>query len=199
MENFIGALVTIVFIYISIVNLADFKITKKELLIMIGITQVATIPIYVYWRFLSFIPINIIAIIFLYRKNKKPVIGAIVSLLSTLVAVISDYIVSFIRMFIIGMNFNIDFQNHIMYIIFFLADCIMIFIISKLIGILINKKIQLSRVEFKRKFGILIIVSLLLTLIIFYTNIILGSNNGFTTEIIELNGTLFLFILYCYL
>lgn len=149
MENFIGALVTIVFIYISIVNLADFKITKKELLIMIGITQVATIPIYVYWRFLSFIPINIIAIIFLYRKNKKPVIGAIVSLLSTLVAVISDYIVSFIRMFIIGMNFNIDFQNHIMYIIFFLADCIMIFIISKLIGILINKKIQLSRVELR--------------------------------------------------
>lgn len=111
MENFIGALVTIVFIYISIVNLADFKITKKELLIMIGITQVATIPIYVYWRFLSFIPINIIAIIFLYRKNKKPVIGAIVSLLSTLVAVISDYIVSFIRMFIIGMNFNIDFSK----------------------------------------------------------------------------------------
>ena len=191
MENFTGTLGTILFIYISIINLVNFKITKKELAIIIGITQLITLPIYIYLRFLSIIPINIIIIIYLYKKTSKPFISISLPLISTLIAVISDYIVSFIRLFIIGMNSNINFEDYIAFIGCFLADCIFIFIISKLLGSFINKKIGLFNIEIKSRFVFLIISTLLLTLIIFYANIILESYDGFTDKIIKLNGILF--------
>lgn len=191
MEGFISALGTIVFIYISIINLVDFKIHKKDLIIVGIITQCIVFPIYINWRFLAFIPINIIAIFFLYKKINKLTTAIIISLLATLIAVISDYLVSFIRIFIIGMNFNVSFKDYIIFVAYFVADCMVMFIISKLLGYLIKKKMKLSSLEFTGKFGFLIISILLLTLIIFYANIILGSNDGFTTKIIELNGILF--------
>lgn len=191
MENFIGTLSTIVFIHISAVNLLDFKICKRDFFILIGITQFITFPFYAYYRFLAFIPINIIMIIFLYKKTKKLFISAVLPLLSTLIAVISDYVVSFIRIFIMGMNFNITLNDYTAFMTCVLSDCIVIFIISKLIGIFLNKKLKLFRSEFKGNFKFLIIFSLVLTLIIFYANIILGSTEGFTNEIIRLNGTLF--------
>lgn len=191
MENFIGALGTIIFIYISIINLADFNISKKELIAIITLTQLIIFPIYINWRFFSIIPLNIIAIIFLYKKTNKQILSAILALISTLIAVIADYIVSFIRMFIIGMNFNINFKDYYIYLLCFIANCIVIFAISKLLGILINKKIKISSMEFRGKFGVLIVSSLLLTLVIFYLNIILGSKDGFTVKIIEMNGILF--------
>lgn len=191
MEAFMSTLGTIIFIYISIINLVNFKLTKKELFMILGITQIITFPIYILYRFSSIIPINAIAILFLYMKTKKTFISVVLPLTSTIVAVISDYIISFILMFIEGMNFNINFQSDIDLIIRFSADCIVIFILSKLIGILINKKIKISKLEFKGKFAALIISTLLLTLIIFYTNIILGSEDKFTNTIIESNGILF--------
>lgn len=191
MVKIIGEFIGIIYIYLAIINLTDFKITKKELVAVMSITQLMTFPIYINWRFLSVIPVNIIAMIFLNKKSNKLVISIILPLTSTIIAVISDYIVSFFRMFIIGIGFNIMLKDCITSTVCFIADCIVIFIISKVLGIIINKRIKLSQMELKGKLGFLTVSSLLLTLIIFYSNIILGSNDGFTTEIIELNGILF--------
>lgn len=191
MDNFFGALSTIIFINIAMINLVDFKISKKEFITLIGISQLITLPTYIFFRFFSFIPINIIIVIYLYKKTEKKFVSISLPLISTLIAVISDYIVSFIIIFILGMNFNISFQNYIEFTGRVLADFIVIFIISKLLGILINKKIKLFKIEINNRFAFLIISNLLLTLIIFYSNIILGSNDGFTSEIIKLNGILF--------
>lgn len=191
MENFFSALSTIIFINVAMINLIYFKISKKKFFILISISQLVTFPIYIFFRFLSFIPINIIIMIYLYKKTKKSFISISIPVISTLIAVISDYIVSFIRIFIIGMNFDITFENYIAFIGCVLADCIVIFIISKLLGSFLNKKIEIYKIEINSKFVFLIISALLLTLIIFYANIILGSKDGFTTKIIELNGILF--------
>ncbi|MBW6411704.1 sensor histidine kinase [Clostridium weizhouense] len=191
MNNFFGALSTIIFINIAMLNLIYFKISKKELFILISISQLVTLPIYILYRFISFIPINIIIMIYLYKKTNKSFSSISTPIISTLIAVISDYIVSFIRIFIIGMNFDVTFENNIAFIGCVLADCIIIFIISKLLGNFINKKLEIYKIQINRKFVFLIISALLLTLIIFYSNIILGSKDGFNTEIIKLNGILF--------
>lgn len=191
MDYFINMMITVIYIYISLITISNLKFTKKEIVLMICMTQLITLPLSIYFSFLIMIPLNIITIFFLYKKSKKTFISIVLSLTSTIIAVISDYIVSFIRIFIIGMNFNIIFQDHIIFLMCFLADCIVIFIISKLLGFFINKKIELYKIKINNKFVFLILSALLLTLIIFYANIILGSKDGFTTEIIKLNGILF--------
>lgn len=191
MDYFINMMITVIYIYISLITISNLTFTKKEILKMICITQLITYPLSIYFSFLIMIPLNIITTFFLYKKSKKKFISIILSLTSTIIAVISDYIVSFIRIFIIGMNFNIIFQDHIIFLMCFLADCIVIFIISKLLGFFINKKIELYKIKINNKFVFLILSALLLTLIIFYANIILGSKDSFTTEIIKLNGILF--------
>ena len=191
MDYFINMMITVIYIYISLITISNLKFTKKEIVTMIFVTQLITFPLSIYFSFLIIIPLNIITIFFLYKKSKKTFINIVVSLTSTIIAVISDYIVSFIRIFIIGMNFNIIFQDHIIFLMCFLADCIVIFIISKLLRSFLNKKIEMYKIEINSKFVFLIISALLLTLIIFYANIILGSKDGFTNEIIELNGILF--------
>ncbi|WP_459480279.1 sensor histidine kinase [Clostridium saccharoperbutylacetonicum] len=191
MESFFGSLSTIIFINVAMINLIYFKISKKELFLLISISQLITVPVYTFFRFISFIPINILIMIYLYKKTNKSFSSISTPIISTLIAVISDYIVSFIRIFIIGMNFDVTFQNPIAFIGCVLADCIVIFIISKSLGSLINKKFEIYKIQINNKFVLLIISALLLTLIIFYLNIILGSKDGFTNEIIELNGILF--------
>lgn len=191
MDNFFESLSTIIFINVAMINLIYFKISKKGLFILIIISQIVTLPVYMFFPFISFIPINIILMIYLYKKTYDPFSSISTPIISTLIAVISDYIVSFIRIFILGMNFDITFKNHIAFIACVLADCIIIFFISKLLTRFTNKKIEISKIQINGKFAFLIISSLLLTLIIFYSNIILGSKDGFTNEIIKFNGVLF--------
>ncbi len=191
MSYFIDALISILFMYTALINLFCFKFTKKELLIAICSTQLIGLPFYIKLHFLSIIPLNIIAICFLYKKSKKVLISIITPLASTLIAILADYILSYIKIYIIGINPNPGYFNSSMYIITFISELLIIFIISKLSGILINKKIKISNIEFNGKLGTLTVLSFLLTLIIFYANILLGNNDGFTNEVIKLNGLLF--------
>ena len=145
MDNFFESLSTIIFINVAMINLIYFKISKKGLFILIIISQIVTLPVYVFFPFISFVPINIILMIYLYKKTYDPFSSISTPIISTLIAVISDYIVSFIRIFILGMNFDITFKNHIAFIACVLSDCIIIFIISKLLTRFTNKKIEIFR------------------------------------------------------
>lgn len=191
MEYFIGTLLTTIFIYISLINLICLKFDKKELLTVIFLTQLIGLPFYIKLRFLSIIPINIIAMIFLYKKYKNVIISIIVPLASTLISVLGDYILSYIKIYVLRINPDPGYLGSYMYTVSVVSDLLIIFMISKLIGCLINKKVKIFSIDFKIKFGFLIVISFLLTFIIFYTNIILGNNNGFSNEVIELNGLLF--------
>lgn len=191
MEYFIGTLLTTIFIYISLINLICLKFDKKELLAVILLTQLIGLPFYIKLRFLSIIPINIIAMIFLYKKYRNVIISIIVPLASTLISVLGDYILSYIKIYVLKINPDPGYLGSYMYTVSVVSDFLIIFMISKLIGRLINRKVKIFSIDFKIKFGFLIVMSFLLTLIIFYANIILGNDNGFSNEVIELNGLLF--------
>ncbi|WP_159413165.1 sensor histidine kinase [Ruminiclostridium josui] len=76
-----------------------------------------------------------------------------------------------------------------MYFIVATIDLIFMFLISRLLAEIINKKIKLSIFEIRGKIGLLIVVTLILTAIVFYTNIIFGPDQSGKTIMVK--GLLF--------
>jgi len=155
---------------------------------MILAAELIAVPVAQIEEFLAIIPMIIITGAILYKYDKNLMISIIIPIGAVLIGVVADYIVSntYISLFGINVtrgNFNIG----VALLEFFI--CIMI---SKGIGYLLNKKIKLTNINLKGKYGVLIVLSLLLTLIIFYTNIYLGSKAGFNEDVLRANGILFL-------
>ncbi|QLY80081.1 GHKL domain-containing protein [Clostridium intestinale] len=188
MPIYIQILVTVLLIYVSIINLVSYKLSLKDLFIMILAAELIAIPVAQIEEFLAIIPMIVITGVILYKYDKNLMISIIIPIGAVLIGVVADYIVSntYISLFGINVtrgNFNIG----VALLEFFI--CIMI---SKGIGYLLNKKIKLTNINLKGKYGVLIVLSLLLTLIIFYTNIYLGSKAGFNEDVLRANGILFL-------
>lgn len=188
MPIYIQILVTVLLIYVSIMNLVSYKLSLKDLFIMILAAELIAIPVAQIEEFLAIIPMIIITGVILYKYDKNLMISIIIPIGAVLIGVVADYIVSntYISLFGINVtrgNFNIG----VALLEFFI--CIMI---SKGIGYLLNKKIKLTNINLKGRYGVLIVLSLLLTLIIFYTNIYLGSKAGFNEDVLRANGILFL-------
>lgn len=199
MGTIIDMLVAIILLYTALINLIDIKFTKKELIIMLCLTELIGVPAYVNLGYFSAIPINFITIIFLYKRSRNIVLSIILPLISNLIAVVADYILEYMEISIFGKVINISIMNLPKYILNFIIQIVIIFIISKFIGDLINKKITISKLKLKGKSAILIIISVILTFIIFYINIILEDKNKFCNATIKINSVLFCiyFMLLC--
>lgn len=188
MPIYIQILVTVLLIYVSIMNLVSYKLSLKDLFIMILAAELIAIPVAQIEEFLAIIPMIIITGVILYKYDKNLMISIIIPIGAVLIGVVADYIVSntYISLFGINVtrgNFNIGVA---------LLEFFICITISKAIGYLLNKKIKLTNINLKGKYGVLIVLSLLLTLIIFYTNIYLGSKAGFNEDVLRANGILFL-------
>jgi two-component system sensor histidine kinase AgrC len=155
---------------------------------MILAAELIAIPVAQIEEFLAIIPMIVITGVILYKYDKNLMISIIMPIGAVLIGVVADYIVSntYISLFGINVtrgNFNIGVA---------LLEFFICIIISKVIGYLLNKRIKLTNINLKGKYGVLIVLSLLLTLIIFYTNIYLGSKAGFNEDVLRANGILFL-------
>ena len=188
MPIYIQILITVLLIYVSIINLVSYKLSLKDLFIMILAAELIAVPVAQMEEFLAIIPMIIITGVILYKYDKNLMISIIIPIGAVLIGVVADYIVSntYISLFGINVtrgNFNIGVA---------LLEFFICIVISKGIGYLLNKKIKLTNINLKGKYGVLIVLSLLLTLIIFYTNIYLGSKAGFNEDVLRANGILFL-------
>ncbi|WP_326512282.1 sensor histidine kinase [Clostridium intestinale] len=188
MPVYIQILITVLLIYVSIINLVSYKLSLKDLFIMILAAELIAVPVAQIEEFLAIIPMIIITGVILYKYDKNLMISIIIPIGAVLIGVVADYIVSntYISLFGINVtrgNFNIGVA---------LLEFFICIVISKGIGYLLNKKIKLTNINLKGKYGVLIVLSLLLTLIIFYTNIYLGSKAGFNEDVLRANGILFL-------
>lgn len=188
MPIYIQILITVLLIYVSIINLVSYKLSLKDLFIMILAAELIAIPVAQIEEFLAIIPMIVITGVILYKYDKNLMISIIMPIGAVLIGVVADYIVSntYISLFGINVtrgNFNIGVA---------LLEFFICITISKGIGYLLNKKIKLTNINLKGKYGVLIVLSLLLTLIIFYTNIYLGSKAGFNEDVLRANGILFL-------
>ena len=188
MPIYIQILITVLLIYVSIINLVIYKLSLKDLFIMILAAELIAVPVAQIEEFLAIIPMIIITGVILYKYDKNLMISIIIPIGAVLIGVVADYIVSntYISLFGINVtrgNFNIGVA---------LLEFFICITISKVIGYLLNKKIKLTNINLKGRYGVLIVLSLLLTLIIFYTNIYLGSKAGFNEDVLRANGILFL-------
>lgn len=190
--QFIQMLGTILILYVSVINLTSFKFKTKEIIFMVVLAQFVSFIFISIGEFISMIPVVIIPIFFLYKKSRSIIKGIAIIIVSLLIVIIADYLITNISIFLFGIGVDIVRKNIKLYWELFSIEFIVVFIISKLMGIAVNKENKISDMEFKGKFGVLILISLALTLTIFYTNIILGSAATYNDEIIKINGILFL-------
>lgn len=173
-------LISIVLIYISILNLNYDKLKIKKVLLAIFLSEFLGMLIISLngGQFCALIPVIVIAIIFLYKNNKSIVMSIIICLVSILLLVLCDSIISYFFIFIILKSNSTEMNGSIaQYLQFNSFMFILIFFISKLLRILMNKKLAIYKINFNKKSAALIILSVLLTFAIFYVNIILQANN----------------------
>jgi two-component system sensor histidine kinase AgrC len=140
-------------------------------------------------EFIALIPVIIIPILVIYINSKNIAKSILIPLVSIFICIISDYILSYIFMTVFKFDMAIESIN--IFWKFYIVELILVFIITKLLGILINKRMKISNLRIKGRFSFLIVVSSILTLIIFYSNIILEDKLGFESDIIKINAILF--------
>ncbi|GAA0077064.1 sensor histidine kinase [Clostridium sp. CTA-5] len=193
MNTYIAALGASVILFLLMLNLSSLKFNIKEFIGIISLGQCFNMIILLLnlSEYIVMIPMIVVPGFFIYKKNKNIAISVVLSITSILIYILSDYIIT---------NFFISFgigpkairESIKLYLILYALEFPMVFCTSKLLGNLINKKIKTSKLFLNRKFSILIIASLVLTTIIFYTNIIFEHNTNLRIELIKVNGILFL-------
>ncbi|GFP74621.1 sensor histidine kinase [Clostridium fungisolvens] len=194
MTNFLDVLITIFLLFIAIMNLATLKFTKKEAITIIIATLIIAVPAGLFLSYLSIIPIDIAFMFFIYKKHGKIIVSILLPLLATIISVVSDYIVSCVNIYVFKIDINNSYNN-ITYIFSFIATVFVILIISRTVRGFIDRKLKAINFELTEKFSLIIILSLIVTLVIFYINIMLGGKLGFTNEILKLNSIIF--FIYC--
>lgn len=191
MEIYLKLLGTILFVYCSIINLSSFKLQIKNIILMISLTEIISSFFLLFGHFFALIPIIFIATTYLYINTKNIAKSIAICIFSLLIILLSNYIFSFVFVYIFHINIDVLELNYMFYFESFTAGFIFIFIVSKLFGIIINQKSKLNTITFSVKSVILLLLSLILTLIIFYTNIILQPENGSSNTLIKINLILF--------
>jgi two-component system sensor histidine kinase AgrC len=191
MQQYLMAFGSILVLYISIINLSSFKFKAKDFLLMIAASEIITAILLNISEFLTVIPMLIISVIYIYINSKNIVRSVAIPIISLIIFILSDYLITNICIIIFDINSDIIRENIKIYLILISVDALVIFLISKFLGIIINKKGKVSRLELKGKLGLLIVISLVLTVVIFYANIILELNVGSGNKRAQINGILF--------
>lgn len=191
MEKYLMSLGSILLIYTSIINLNSFKFKIKEVILMVTLAEGISGILFDVSEFVAVIPVLIIPSIFIYKDSKSIVRSISLPIISLIIAILFDYLMSYICFSVFSFNFKLIRSDIKLYCFACIINLIFIFLITKFLGVLINKKTKISNLKFKGKFGFLMIISLMLTIIIFYINIILESKYDIGSEIIKINGMLF--------
>lgn len=176
-------------IWLAVLNLISFKATGKEKLSLLLVISVVCCGTYFISESLAILGGTMVIIPCLYIKTKKIIQSVVVTILADISFFISDIIVYYFK--IIFTHTNIINKNSLSYLIMYLCGLIITFIISKIIGLILNKKFNISTLNLKGKSALLIILSLVVTFAIFLFNVIWGQNNGFTDESVKFNLILF--------
>lgn len=193
MQQYINMFGTIMLLYVSILNLSSIKFKFKEIIVVLCLTQViAGVTLAITGEFAAMVAILATAIVFLHIKSKKIIISISLPIVSVLICVILDSLISIVFIYIFKLDSQIINKKISIYWQFFVIEFILVFMISKILGLLVNKKSNISFLEIDGLFGVLLMISLMLTLIIFYTNIFMEPNSGYTKEGIRTNGILIL-------
>lgn len=182
---------TILYVYSSIISLSSVRLHIRQILFFIGITEITAVILLTAIQYAALIPILVIASIYLYINTKKLIISFSLSLFSVVIILLSDSISSFIFLIVLHINLQLLEQNNYFYLCAYIFGFIIILFFSKLFGFLISKNLYFRSNKLDTKNLLLILLALILTIMIFYTNIIVQPDNGFTPNYVKFNLILF--------
>ena len=192
MENLVNIFISIICIFISIMNLVTIKFTKKEVLIIISIAILGSLPFGYISPYLSIIPMNLILIFCLYKKTRNIGMSIVLPLTATIICVVATYILTFIAIYVFKINMGGNFRETNIYYVLSALIFPLIIVISNIVGMIINRKNVEQALRFKNRPLYLIVTMLVFTLIIFYINIIIEDNSKATNRAAQINVILFL-------
>lgn len=190
MLQFCYVFLTVLIMCLTLNNLSASKFNVKEKLQILIITDITVYFASCISQSLILLIATICLSILLYLKTKKFTISIGLPILSTLICAMSDMIVSYIESSVFNI-ISINNKNILDYFIIYSSCFIFTFIISKMLGMLINKNVHIRLEDIKGKSGLLIILSLVLTFSIILANIIIGQQNGITDKSVRINLILF--------
>ncbi|KQB78069.1 ATP-binding protein [Clostridium butyricum] len=193
----IAALGASIILFLSMINLSYIKFSFKEFILIIVLNQCLNINIILLnlSEFAVIISIFFILSMYICIKSKNVLAGIIIPISTIIIYVLIDYTITniFILLFSIGPE-SVR-ENNELYCYIYILEFFIMFIISRMLGYMLNRKTKMLDKYFyiNKRFNILLIISFLLTIITVYTNIILEHKSNFRIEFIKINGMLFLF------
>lgn len=190
MSDFINISLQTVTISLSIHILFHYQLNRKLLSILLVGSILLGYPLFMWQGIIGiFILLSfwILSLSLLHRKLFPSIVFPVVSLI---ISVISDYIVKAIL--IIIFKSSTESLRSIMYIdIINVVTCIVTLLLSLIVSYLLANFFKQE--SFMRSYGTVFAVLSFVTLVIFYINILIGKQSGFSDENIRANSVLFIF------
>ncbi len=147
-------------------------------------------PLYIMIGIPSIIIILLFCIALSYWKSRGIVFSIIFPIIAIIISVISDYITSNIFIWIFHSSLDEIIQGTL-YIIYY-PTYFVIAILLTFAARFLFAKFQAYEMLFRR-YGILFAILCVITVVIFYANILIGKQQGFTNANIQANSLLFVF------
>lgn len=183
----IGCLTQIICLVIGIQVLGRFKFSWLFTIILLAMMAVIAIPMYAFYTYISVIYMIAISIWALNRGIKNIKLSLLFTIVTFIIMVIVDYLVSLTLMILPNMEFHtIEAGEPQANLIFLLYFCIIISLVD-----IVLKRIG-GKVVFKNRYLILTLVISILTLVMFYFYIWQGKEQGFSDTAITTNAVAFL-------
>lgn len=190
MTFIIGTILQTITISLSIYILFQGKLSKKLLFLMMAIGILLGYPLYMWQGTAGIFLLLLLWIISLLIAKKGIINSVIFSVITLINLVLSDYIINLAMLTIINDSAFHNVENISKQMIYIVASCILglVFsIIETYFLSVFNRKISMMK-----SYGIMIASLSIVTLIVFYVNIFIGKQSGFSEDNIRANSVLFI-------
>lgn len=180
----------IITIVLGIYILSNNRLGLKLFVIMIFVGQGVGYLLYMLVGIVGIFLIIFFFIICLFLRTKHLFGNILLTLVTAILFVLSGYITELVSMYFFVESFQILKEDDYFVMSVVIVSSILTIIMCCLVRYIFSK-LQIYRV-LNKTYGVLILYCTMITLLIFYVNILIGEQQGFSNENIRANGVLFL-------
>ncbi len=176
---------------LSIHILHENRLNIKFTLSMVLVTQIIGYFIYSKMGILGVFFIILFILISLVIKTRSIFLSIIIPVISFILLVISEYVAQLVNFYFLKKTV-VMMKSNSMDLILLGLEIFVILLFLTLAVKAVWGKLKIYDI-FNKRYGILIAILVIMTFIIFYVNILMGEQQGFTKENIQINSILFSF------
>src|SRR5690606_34779021 len=190
MSDFINITLQTITISLSIYILFRYQIKRNLLIAMISGSAVLGYPLYLWQGIIGVFILLLYWIMLLTLSRKKLFTGIVFPVLALIISVISDYIVKTVLILLSSSSLE-DIRSILFIDIVNIATCFVSILLSIVLSYLLSSFLRQDYIM--RSYSMLFAILSIVTLVIFYINILIGKQSGFSDENIRANSVLFIF------